>query len=396
MYMLKEELIKEVGGLNIPGKVLCAFVSGSHLYGTNHKDSDIDIRGVFIPNKEYLIGMKNIEQVERKDPDIVMYSLEKFFKLALKSNPNIVEFFFVPPSEMFITSDIWQSIVASANLFLSKKARYTFAGYAFAQLKKIKSHRMWSLYPPHHKPTRAEHDTLEQYKDALSKWKSYQNWNKNRNPARKKLEEAYGYDTKHAMHLVRLILEGEELLTKAKITLPSPNAKLLRRIREGCWDYESLIENIGNIDAKFDEFYEQSVLPHKPSHKTVDTLYQDIIKSVIVGKDGQVFFGGFMKALASKCSEPIKSEYMDVSVLEERSKIFDKFSKEARIDMVSALYAEIIPIITKRNNELLEAINKINTFIEESLAGDFSDKSYCEVFEIVESIRNILYGVLKR
>ncbi|AEZ66297.1 hypothetical protein phiTE_131 [Pectobacterium phage phiTE] len=35
---------------------------------------------------------------------------------------------------------------------------------------------------------------------------------KNRNAARHELEEKFGYDTKHAMHLVRLLRMSQEIL----------------------------------------------------------------------------------------------------------------------------------------------------------------------------------------
>jgi len=37
---------------------------GSHLYGTETKDSDKDYVGIFIPNKEYVMGLARCEQVE--------------------------------------------------------------------------------------------------------------------------------------------------------------------------------------------------------------------------------------------------------------------------------------------------------------------------------------------
>jgi uncharacterized protein len=42
-------------------------------------------------------------------------------------------------------------------------------------------------------------------------------------------EEKHGYDTKYAMHVIRLYLEGMEYIETGKITLPNPRVDLLIR-----------------------------------------------------------------------------------------------------------------------------------------------------------------------
>ena len=48
---------------------------GSHAYGTNIETSDIDIRGVCLPNTDELIGLNKFYQEEQKDEDtdVVIY-----------------------------------------------------------------------------------------------------------------------------------------------------------------------------------------------------------------------------------------------------------------------------------------------------------------------------------
>ena len=61
--------------------LLNAYVSGSNLYGWNSKDSDIDIRGCFVLNKEEFLGLKKpIEVIEIKtddNEDIVLFEIKK-------------------------------------------------------------------------------------------------------------------------------------------------------------------------------------------------------------------------------------------------------------------------------------------------------------------------------
>ena len=52
----------------------------------------------------------------------------------------------------------------------------------------------------------------KKYRAAMKHWDSYQAWKTHRNPARAELERQHGYDTKHAMHLIRLMRMGLEVL----------------------------------------------------------------------------------------------------------------------------------------------------------------------------------------
>ena len=77
---------------------------GSHAYGTNIEDSDEDIKGICIPPINYFYGFKEFEQYEMKQPDLVIYSLRKFAKLAANANPNIFEMLFVDASDILYES----------------------------------------------------------------------------------------------------------------------------------------------------------------------------------------------------------------------------------------------------------------------------------------------------
>lgn len=345
-------------GVQFPdgSKIIFKCITGSHLYGTNTKLSDIDERGVFIPPKEYFLGFsKRIEQVEDKENDIVYWDIRKFIQLAADCNPTMIEVLWVPQEKWFTASPEWELIVANREFFLSKKARWSFAGYAVSQANRIKRHRSWLLNPPKCKPERKTyglpedkslvtgdqigafnvllstyledvkqfHPLQEQidemietkqfigivqshknmnleltkhilpvsdnfielysrekrYIQAKLEWDKYQNWKKNRNPERAVLEEKYGYDTKHALHLYRLLTEGEELLTNHTITLPRPDVELLMDIRNGRYSYDQLMEMIGDVDLKFDKLYQESTLPKSPDINKLDNLCVNIVET---------------------------------------------------------------------------------------------------------------------
>jgi predicted nucleotidyltransferase len=131
-------------------------VLGSRAYGLHNENSDYDYRGVCIAPKEYNFGLLNFEQQDSKDPDNTVFDIKKFFKLALECNPNIIEYLFLEDENVITTSDRWERIVEQRNIFMSKRAKHRYLGYAFSQLKRVKSHKHWLLHPIESKPTRAE------------------------------------------------------------------------------------------------------------------------------------------------------------------------------------------------------------------------------------------------
>ena len=268
-------------------------VAGSVMYGTNTPASDIDKRGVCVPPKNVVLGFaKNFDQQDYSDEDTVVFSLSKFMKLAAECNPNIIELLFAPEETILVSSPLWEELKKRRLEFLSAKAYHTFTGYATGQLKRIRTHRAWLLSPPSHKPTREEFgldgrgqgvrelakgvDVTEidssvmkvikkekNYKSALTQWNQYQSWKKNRNPARSKLEAEYGYDTKHASHLVRLLRMGKEILTTGNLTVRRPDADELLAIRNGKWSYDELMENVEPLWEELEEIY-RARDPEKP------------------------------------------------------------------------------------------------------------------------------------
>lgn len=292
---------------------------GSHAYGTNTPTSDLDVKGVCIPPAEYYHGFVNhFEQAEFREPlDVVIYELRKFFSLAADCNPNIIEVLWTDESDhLWVTSSAEDYLLNCREYFLSKKARHTFAGYAHAQLKRIRTHRNWLLYPPKNKPDRKEfglpefnkvadkeqmaaaaylnehgygygtnfQDLVErekQYKVAMVQWDQFQTWQINRNRDRHDLEAKYGYDTKHGMHLVRLLRMCEEILAEGKVLVKRPDAEELLAIRNGAWPYDQLIEWAERQDAKMEALYQTSTLPHGPDRQMLDGLCTYLIEEYL-------------------------------------------------------------------------------------------------------------------
>lgn len=111
------------------------------------------------------------------------------------------------------------------------------------------------------------------YETAKDTWSNYWTWKNNRNEKRSLLEEAHGYDTKHAMHLVRLLRMGAEALETGKLNVRRPDAAELLSIRNGAWTYEQVVEYAEMMDNHVrTNLYVKTQLPKKPNIKLAAEL----------------------------------------------------------------------------------------------------------------------------
>lgn len=300
--------------------------AGSHSYGLNTPQSDEDFKGVAIPTKEYFFGfMKRFEQAELKktkdsDLEFVIYDIRKFFNLCADNNPNIAELLWLDSSDYISVSPIGERIIAARELFLSKRARYSFAGYAFGQLQRIKLHRSHLLNPPKAEPKREDYGlpidkklvTSDQegamkelvnkgsvkeeelspnfilslakeksYFQAKRQWDQYQEWKNGRNPARAILEEKFGYDTKHASHLIRLLRMCREILVDHKIIVKRPDREEILAVKNGLWEYDKLVEWAEAQEKELDSLYSTSSLRNEVDRNALDKLCIELVEEFL-------------------------------------------------------------------------------------------------------------------
>ena len=300
----------------LPERTVLLTIHGSRAYGLATETSDVDIKGIAVPPKEYFHGfLRRFDQAESKNPDMTIYDVRKFFQLAADCNPNIIEVLWTTDEDIISMSEWGEYIRHFRTCFLSKKAKYTFSGYAMAQLKRIKTHRKWLINPPTHKPERDEFDLPETsllsademgaieavkrnegggaqfsenamliyqkergYRNALREWQQHENWKAHRNPARAEIEAKFGYDCKHAMHLVRLMRMCREILTDGKVLVKRPDREELLAIRNGIWEYGQLIEWAEKQDGEMEALLTTSPLRQSPDRKYLDTLCETIVE----------------------------------------------------------------------------------------------------------------------
>lgn len=116
----------------------------------------------------------------------------------------------------------------------------------------------------------------KKYRAARQEWDSYQHWLQERNPARAELEKKFGYDTKHACHLMRLLRMCREILETGKVLVKRPDAEELRAIRSGAWSYERICEFAENEDKALNEVVKKSKLPSSPDTNTIQSIVYDM------------------------------------------------------------------------------------------------------------------------
>lgn len=310
-------------------------VHGSHAYGTNIATSDIDKKGIcLIPDAKLFFGMKSFEQQDGgwtdekgEKEDKVVYHLPKFFQLAGQCNPNIIEVLFADESDILVMSEEGKKLRDNRDIFLSRKARHTFTGYAASQLKRMRAHKRWIDNPPE-KPESAAARHIKtvpvgplgthlaqsgflkavrlaaprdlydrvlnffgltsrvqewfdldievfdkgSYEAAKKEYENYETWKKNRNEKRSELEKKYGIDTKHAMHLIRLLRMGYEIVTTGKVLVKRPDREELLAIRHGAWSYEKIVAYAEEMEAKIAEAEDKSPLPWAPDWEAIEAL----------------------------------------------------------------------------------------------------------------------------
>lgn len=296
---------------------------GSHLYGLNTENSDEDFSGIFIPDIEYVYGFKTCDEVDlsivnklengknsKNAIDRKFYNIRKFFKLAIECNPNIIEQLFATPENIVFINDIGKEILSNRKMFLHKGLYQKFIGYAMSQKRMIQVKKdnfdnleLAQEFLEQHEPTTLL-TMLEKHEQFKKLFKSEKESNLtyyvgdmqvNKNQTvkkaiwelekrigektnRKELIRKFGYDTKFSYHLIRLLLEGKELLQTGNLEFPIYNKKLLLDIKNGLWSLEQVLTYADQIEYDLKNALIESKLPSNPNYKFVEDLLIKIMK----------------------------------------------------------------------------------------------------------------------
>jgi predicted nucleotidyltransferase len=221
---------------------------GSGLHGTAVPgQDDRDEMGICVEPPEYVAGLRRFEQyLHRTQPegvrsgpgdlDLIVYSLRKWMRLALTGNPTVLLPLFVPGEEIVHIDDLGRELRENAHRIVSRQAGHRFRGYLRAQRE-----RMLGL--------------------------------RGARTNRPELIEKYGFDTKFAMHMVRLGVQGVELLETGRITLPIPEPWLtwLCDLRQGRHTKAEALAAATDLEHRLDRLKDASPLAERPDAEWANT-----------------------------------------------------------------------------------------------------------------------------
>jgi uncharacterized protein len=117
----------------------------------------------------------------------------------------------------------------------------------------------------------------KKYRAALKQWDAYQTWQRERNPARAELERRHGYDTKHAMHLIRLMRMGLEALERGELIVRRPDAAELSAIRDGALPFDELLGVAARLQGEMERAAATTRLPRDVDYAHVDPLALELM-----------------------------------------------------------------------------------------------------------------------
>lgn len=117
----------------------------------------------------------------------------------------------------------------------------------------------------------------KRYRAACKHWDAYQAWQSQRNPARAELERLHGYDTKHAMHLVRLMHTGVEILEHGELRVRRPDAEELAAIRGGALPFEALRVRTDALRERMQAAARGTTLPADLDRAWLDALALELM-----------------------------------------------------------------------------------------------------------------------
>ena len=252
--LVPRALVRQEPGLG-PWCILSAY-RGSIAHGTYVPASspgsidDRDVMAVCVPPHAYYLGLAEYGSrgtVEIKEGvwDIVIYEARKMIAMLLAGNPNVLSLLWVDPTHYLTVTPAGALLLRSRRLFIGRHVYHSFVGYAQSQF------------------TRMTHLAFRGYMGEK----------------RKRLVERFGYDTKNAAHLIRLLRMGIEFLNDGKLQVTRPDAVELLAIKQGQWALERVKEEAHQLFAEAKRAYQRSALPDAPKRERINRLCVRIIQT---------------------------------------------------------------------------------------------------------------------
>lgn len=228
-------------------------VHGLVLSGTDDRDE----MGVCVEPRRYVVGFGEFEQwVHRSaadregragarsqagDLDVTIYSLRKWARLALQGNPTVLLLLYLPDEAVVLRTAVGAELERLAPAFASRQAGQRFLGYLEAQRLRLIGERG------------------------------------QRNVNRTDLVDRFGYDTKYAMHMLRLGHQGIEFMETGRLSLPmrEPVRGHLMDVRSGRSSLPEVLTECTELERRLTALLNSSPLPPEPDRERVEQFVMD-------------------------------------------------------------------------------------------------------------------------
>ncbi len=212
----------------LPNEILRSVVgSGVHGIAIAGTD-DHDEMGVYVEPPEYALGVEEHrdDYIWRTQPegvrsghgdtDLVLYSLRKYLRLAIKGNPTVMLPLFAPDESLIVLTALGEELRSMRAAFLSQEAVERFLGYMQSQ------HERMLGQSSRHVPNRPE------------------------------LIERYGWDVKYGSHALRLAYQGHEIASTGTLSLPLPDRERERvlSVKRGEVGRDEVSAEIAGLEAE--------------------------------------------------------------------------------------------------------------------------------------------------
>lgn len=318
---------------NMERKLIFRCRVGSHLYGLQRPESDVDYMSVFLPTSKDLLGLTPVHEVDNStksskedrrntadDIDDKMYAFPKFMHLLLQNNPNIVEVLFATDDVIETVEPEFRFLMDNYQKIISQRVFHTFTGYAFSQKKKltVKSERYkslirativigkeWDQKPHDYVLTEEDAEELnslvkyykgkggntEHFHKGMSLWMIYKKLCEERDNYGWRVKtdsfDTLGYDVKFGYHLIRILAEGHQLLKTGKLEYPisDPARRDIIRVREGEVEIDELLQMYNRYDKLCKDALEDTPLRKKPDYHFADDFLVQTLKKRIKEED---------------------------------------------------------------------------------------------------------------
>ena len=319
---------------NLGSNIILLTLGGSHAYGMDKEDSDVDVRGISLNSKSDILLGADFEQVVDVDTDTTVYSFNKMIQLLTSNNPNTIEQLGCLPQHYFYLSEIGKELLDNRKIFLSQICVHTFGGYASSQLRRMsnKAARLVSqtenesyilksidnaryefrnrYYPFEDdndlklyidKSVQEGYDSeifmdvrLNHYplRDWAGMWNEMKTIVSSYNKFGRRNEKAVAHDKlgKHMAHLIRLYMMCIDILEKEEIvTYREKEHDLLMSIRNGEYldgnrqPIPEFYDLLNEYEKRFEYAKNNTSLPEKPDYKSINNFRMSVNERIVKG-----------------------------------------------------------------------------------------------------------------